>query len=62
MFEKLQHEVDLHNEKYASQGGKVLLQWYERNHNEYDSESDTEKSIPIKKRPLVLVLCTPLMR
>jgi hypothetical protein len=72
MFEKLQYQVDQYNEKYASQGGKALLQWFEKGRNEFDndSESDTEKSIPTKKRkkrelsskPLILVLCTPLMR
>ena len=67
LFEKLQLVVDQYTEQNASQGGKALLQWYERSDDDGD-DSDTEGCKPRKKRkrepsstPLILAICTPLM-
>lgn len=69
MIAKLQHEVDQYN-KFANMGGKALLQWYEADHSNEDTDSDNE-SIPgpnkkrekkeMSDKPLILVLVTPLM-
>ena len=66
MFERLQDEVDQYNEKHASMGGKALLQWYETDDDkDMDSESECipkkKKKREIPKKPLILVLLTPLI-
>ncbi len=67
MFERLQHEVDQYNEKFASLGGKALLQWYEANDSDQEADSDSESNKTKKKKreisdkPLILVILSPLM-
>ena len=58
--------MDSYNDRFNSEGGKVLLQKYERWSGEIsDDDSDDFISLPNKKRkiengkPLVLVACTP---
>ncbi len=56
--------VDTYNAKNSEQGGKAILQWYEK----YSDMSDVEEE-PKKKRrkrdhsdkPLIIAICTPLM-
>jgi len=69
LFTTLQAEVDEYNDKYNSEGGKALLQKYERWTEEVsDDDSDDFTSPPKKKKrkmengkPLILAACTPLM-
>lgn len=73
LFSTLEAEVNDYNDKYNSQGGKALLQKFEKfgdssEVSDEDSDSENRVSPPkIKRRkmtdgkPLVLVACTPLM-
>ena len=71
LFEQLQAEVNKFNIKYREQNGKALLQWYEsKTDNPSDNENcDGESNPPPPKKrkreltskPLILVICTPLM-
>ena len=69
LFTTLQAEVDEYNDKYNSEGGKALLQKYERWTEEVsDNDSDDFTLPPTSKKrklengkPLILVACTPLM-
>ena len=73
LFTTLEAEVNDYNDKYSCQGGKALLQKFERfgdSSEVSDEDSDIENCVspPKSKRrkmangkPLVLVACTPLM-
>ena len=66
LFEHLQLEVDNYNAKYSEQGGRAVLQWYEKHIPIGDGIE--EAVLPKKKhkrqhshKPLILAICTPLM-
>ena len=66
LFQKLQEHVDKYNRDNLEAEGKAILQWYEAPSIE---DSDSEADLPPSKRkrrevsskPLILVICTPLM-
>lgn len=75
LFEKLQEAVDNYNcQNENAGGGKALLQWYEsikqeQASAEFSSDEDDEMKPMTKKgknetskSPMILVLCTPIMR
>ena len=73
LFEQLQHEVAVYNEKWKGQGGKAKFQPFtlgddENNNTDEADSDDPEVSMPKPKRqkrersqPFVLAVCTPLM-
>ena len=74
LFERLEHEIQLYNEKWENHGGKAKLQRFStaEDHDsstQNDSEDDetvsnTQPETTKKKghlQPLILAVCTPLM-
>ena len=73
LFEQLQHEVAVYNEKWKGQGGKAKFQPFtlgddENNNTDEADSDDPEVSMPKPKRqkrersqPFVLAVCTRLM-
>ena len=74
LFEKLQEAVDTYNQTERKDGGgQAVLQWYDAGKGQsseaMDSDSDDTDPPPKKRKiasgnstPMVLAICTPIMR
>ncbi len=64
LFQRLQLEVDTYNAKNSEQGGKAILQWYEKHSDMSDVEEEPKKKRRKRDhsdKPLIIAICTPLM-
>ena len=73
LFEKLQEAVDTYNQTEHKDGGQAVLQWYDAGKGQSSEAMDSDRDDtdpPPKKRkiasgnstPMVLAICTPIMR
>ncbi len=64
LFQRLKLEVDTYNAKNSEQGGKAILQWYEKHSDMSDVEEEPKKKRRKRDhsdKPLIIAICTPLM-
>lgn len=61
MFERLAEVIKDYNDRHNSQGGKALLQKFEKTNDKTRSEKWDAKAGSSTDTPLVLAVCTPLM-
>ena len=69
IFDKLQAEIDAHNDACSERGGKAEVRVFQGSQNSKSDSSDNESDPPPKKKwrkkereqPMIITICTPLM-